>query len=105
MTNVTAITVTYSGKLSCQLYKYFIPCSVLCWGQDGRLVVTKPFSSGAPAGKGQQEAGPDRGGDGPAQGAGRGHRKQLTVTMAGKKVHSLLCQCLVQAANKTVVLL
>ncbi|XP_072221846.1 coiled-coil domain-containing protein 9B isoform X2 [Leuresthes tenuis] len=52
---------------------------------DGRVVVTKPFSSGAPAGKGQQEAGPDRGGDGPAQGAGRGHRKQLTVTMAGKK--------------------
>ncbi|GLD62541.1 uncharacterized protein AKAME5_001424800 [Lates japonicus] len=45
---------------------------------------TKPFG-GSPAGKGQQEAGPDRGGEGPPQGTGRGHRKQLTVTMAGKK--------------------
>ncbi|XP_008279645.1 uncharacterized protein C15orf52 homolog isoform X2 [Stegastes partitus] len=52
---------------------------------DSRVVVTKPHSSGSPAGKGQQEGGPDRAGDGPPQGAGRGHRKQLTVTMAGKK--------------------
>ncbi|XP_075964282.1 coiled-coil domain-containing protein 9B [Anarhichas minor] len=52
---------------------------------DSRVVVTKPFSGGSPAGKGQQEAGPDKGGEGPLQGAGRGHRKQLTVTMAGKK--------------------
>ncbi|XP_023140519.2 coiled-coil domain-containing protein 9B isoform X2 [Amphiprion ocellaris] len=52
---------------------------------DSRVVVTKPFSSGSPAGKGQQEGGPDRGGDDPPQGAGRGHRKQLMVTMAGKK--------------------
>ncbi|XP_042357364.1 coiled-coil domain-containing protein 9B isoform X2 [Plectropomus leopardus] len=52
---------------------------------DSRVVVTKPFSGGSPAGKGQQEAGPDKGGEGPPQGAGRGHRKQLTVTMAGKK--------------------
>ncbi|KAM9708084.1 coiled-coil domain-containing protein 9B isoform 1-T1 [Menidia menidia] len=52
---------------------------------DNRVVVTKPFSGGSPAGKGQQEAGLDKGGDGPAQGGGRGHRKQLMVTMAGKK--------------------
>ncbi|XP_041828056.1 coiled-coil domain-containing protein 9B isoform X2 [Melanotaenia boesemani] len=52
---------------------------------DSRVVVTKQFSSGSSAAKGQQEAGPDRGGEGPVQGAGRGHRKQLTVTMAGKK--------------------
>ncbi|XP_039897997.1 coiled-coil domain-containing protein 9B isoform X3 [Simochromis diagramma] len=52
---------------------------------DSRVVVTKPFSGGSPAGKGQQEAGPDRGGEAPPQTAGRGHRKQLTVTMAGKK--------------------
>nr|XP_033497795.1 coiled-coil domain-containing protein 9B isoform X4 [Epinephelus lanceolatus] len=52
---------------------------------DSRLVVTKPFSGGSTAGKGQQEAGPDKGGDGLSQGAGRGHRKQLMVTMAGKK--------------------
>ncbi|XP_070698655.1 coiled-coil domain-containing protein 9B isoform X2 [Pempheris klunzingeri] len=52
---------------------------------DNRTVVTKPFSGGSPAGKGQQEAGPDRGGEGPQQGVGRGHRKQLMVTMAGKK--------------------
>ncbi|XP_037652598.1 coiled-coil domain-containing protein 9B isoform X1 [Sebastes umbrosus] len=52
---------------------------------DSRVVVTKPFSGGSPAGKGQQEAGPDKGGEGPPQGAGRGHRKQLMVTMAGKK--------------------
>lgn len=51
------------------------------------MVVTKPFSAGSPAGKGQQEAGPDRAGEGPPQAAGRGHRKQLTVTMAGKKVN------------------
>ncbi|XP_071354355.1 coiled-coil domain-containing protein 9B isoform X6 [Trachinotus anak] len=56
-----------------------------CSMQDSRVVVTKPFSGSSPAGKGQQEAGPDRGGEGPSQGAGRGHRKQLTVTMAGKK--------------------
>lgn len=50
------------------------------------MVVTKPFSCGSPAGKGQQEAGPDRGEEGPLQGAARGHRKQLMVTMGGKKV-------------------
>ncbi|XP_019130728.2 coiled-coil domain-containing protein 9B isoform X3 [Larimichthys crocea] len=53
--------------------------------QDNRVVVTKLFSGGSPAGKGQVEAGPDRGEEGPPQGAGRGHRKQLMVTMAGKK--------------------
>ncbi|XP_047466936.1 coiled-coil domain-containing protein 9B isoform X2 [Mugil cephalus] len=52
---------------------------------DNRVVVTKPFSSGSPAGKGTQEAGLDKGGEGPPQAAGRGHRKQLVVTMAGKK--------------------
>ncbi|XP_035023568.1 coiled-coil domain-containing protein 9B isoform X2 [Hippoglossus stenolepis] len=52
--------------------------------EDSRVVVTKPFSGGSPAGKGQQEAGPDRGGEGPSQSAAQGHRKQLTVTMAGK---------------------
>lgn len=52
---------------------------------DSRVVVTKPFSGGSPAGKGQQEAGPDQGGEGPPPGAGKGHKKQLMVTMAGKK--------------------
>ncbi|XP_051243945.1 coiled-coil domain-containing protein 9B isoform X2 [Dicentrarchus labrax] len=52
---------------------------------DNRVVVTKAFSGSSPAGKGQQEAGIDRGEEGPPQAAGRGHRKQLTVTMAGKK--------------------
>lgn len=55
------------------------------------MVVTKPFSCGSPAGKGQQEAGPDRGEEGPLQGAARGHRKQLMVTMGGKKVKALGC--------------
>lgn len=55
------------------------------------MVVTKPFSCGSPAGKGQQEAGPDRGEEGPLQGAARGHRKQLMVTMGGKKVKVLRC--------------
>lgn len=50
---------------------------------DSRVVVTKQSNSGSSAGKGQQEAGADRGGE--VQGAGQGHRKQLTVTMAGKK--------------------
>lgn len=56
--------------------------------QDSRVVVTKPFSGGSPAGKGQQEAGPDQGGEGPLPGTGRGHKKQLMVTMAGKKVNA-----------------
>ncbi|XP_037341629.2 coiled-coil domain-containing protein 9B isoform X2 [Pungitius pungitius] len=51
---------------------------------DARVVVTKPF--GGDSKKGQQEAaGPDKVGDVPAQAAARGHRKQLTVTMAAKK--------------------
>lgn len=56
------------------------------------MVVTKPFSGGSPAGKGQPEAGPDRGEESPPPGAGRGHRKQLMVTMAGKRVNTLQCQ-------------
>ncbi|XP_032357180.1 coiled-coil domain-containing protein 9B isoform X2 [Etheostoma spectabile] len=52
---------------------------------DSRVVVTKPISCGSPAGKGQQDSGPDIGGEGPLQGAGQGHRKQLMVTMTGKK--------------------
>ncbi|XP_028250897.1 coiled-coil domain-containing protein 9B isoform X2 [Parambassis ranga] len=52
---------------------------------ESRVVVTKPFSSSSPTGKGQQEAGSDRAGEGPLQGTSQGHRKQLTVTMAGKK--------------------
>ncbi|KAM4625901.1 coiled-coil domain-containing protein 9B [Polymixia lowei] len=52
---------------------------------DSRVVLTKPYSSGSPTAKGQQEAGPDRVGEGPQLGSGRGRRKQLMVTMAGKK--------------------
>ncbi|XP_061600326.1 coiled-coil domain-containing protein 9B [Cololabis saira] len=52
---------------------------------DSRVVVTKPPSSGSPSEKGQEDPGPDSGGGSPVQGAGRGHRKQLMVTMAGKK--------------------
>ncbi|CAK6976788.1 coiled-coil domain-containing protein 9B [Scomber scombrus] len=52
---------------------------------DSRVVVTKSFSGNSPAGKGQQEAGPDQGGEGPPPGTGKGHKKQLMVTMAGKK--------------------
>lgn len=63
---------------------------VLLYGleQDSRVVVTKPFSSGSPAGKGQQEAGPNRGEEGVPSGAGRGQKKHLMVTMAGKKVNT-----------------
>uniref|UniRef100_UPI0037E877A0 coiled-coil domain-containing protein 9B isoform X3 n=1 Tax=Semicossyphus pulcher TaxID=241346 RepID=UPI0037E877A0 len=53
--------------------------------QDNRVVVTKPFSGGSPAEKEPQEVGPDKGGEAPSQAAGRGHRKQLMVTMAGKR--------------------
>ncbi|XP_076017797.1 coiled-coil domain-containing protein 9B isoform X2 [Genypterus blacodes] len=52
---------------------------------ESRVVVTKPYSGGSPARKGQQEAGSELGGEGPSPGPGRGRRKQLTVTMAGKK--------------------
>lgn len=44
-------------------------------------MVTKPVGVSSPAAEGQQEAGSD-----PAQDSSLGHRKQLTVTMAGKKV-------------------
>lgn len=53
------------------------------------MVVTKPMISSSPAGKGQPEAGPDREEEDLQQAAGQGHRKQLMVTMAGKKVHLL----------------
>uniref|UniRef100_A0A1A8CUN0 Chromosome 15 open reading frame 52 n=1 Tax=Nothobranchius kadleci TaxID=1051664 RepID=A0A1A8CUN0_NOTKA len=53
--------------------------------EDGRVVVTKPLSSGSSPEKGQQEPRPDRVGESPVQGSGRGHRKQLTVTMTAKK--------------------
>lgn len=52
-------------------------------------MVTKPFRSGSPAGSGQQEGGADREGEGSSLEAGRGTRKQLMVTMVGKKVKSL----------------
>ncbi|KAF3844720.1 hypothetical protein F7725_007883 [Dissostichus mawsoni] len=51
---------------------------------DSRVVVKKPFSGGSPAGKGQEEAGPNMGEEGPPQGPSRGHRKQLM----GKRVVS-----------------
>nr|XP_057947312.1 coiled-coil domain-containing protein 9B isoform X2 [Doryrhamphus excisus] len=53
---------------------------------DSRVVVTKSFNSSCPNGKGHQNMGA---GDEivlqAAGSAGRGHKKQLTVTMAGKK--------------------
>lgn len=52
------------------------------------MVVTKTFSSGS--GKGQQDTVPDREGEGPPQGTGHGNRKQLMVTMPGKKVNLLV---------------
>lgn len=66
------------------------PQTTFCLEQDSRVVVTKPLSGDSPAARGQQEAGPDRGGEGPPRAVARGHRKQLTVTMAGKKVNTLL---------------
>lgn len=57
--------------------------------QVSRVVVTKYFNSGSPAGKGQEEVGAGRWEEitvQPAGSVGRGHRKQLIVTMAGKKV-------------------
>lgn len=62
-----------------------------CFVQESRVVVTKPLGSGSPTGTGQQEGGVDRVGEGSTLGAGRGTRKQLTVTMAGKKVNSFWC--------------
>ncbi|MEQ2168475.1 hypothetical protein GOODEAATRI_014807, partial [Goodea atripinnis] len=59
---------------------------------ESRMVVTKPFGSGSPTGTGQQEGGADRVGEGSSQGAGRGSRKQLTVTMAGKKGKRLVSE-------------
>ncbi|XP_056867992.1 coiled-coil domain-containing protein 9B isoform X1 [Takifugu flavidus] len=48
---------------------------------DSRVVVSKPISVSSPAEEGQREAGADRA----KESSSRGHRKQLTVTMAGKK--------------------
>ncbi|XP_036006376.1 coiled-coil domain-containing protein 9B isoform X5 [Fundulus heteroclitus] len=52
---------------------------------ESRVVVTKQLGSGPPAGTGQQEGGAEEVGEGSCQGTGRGARKQLTVTMVGKK--------------------
>ncbi|XP_054652460.1 coiled-coil domain-containing protein 9B isoform X2 [Dunckerocampus dactyliophorus] len=53
---------------------------------DSRVVVTKSFNSGSPNGKGHQNLGAAEEIVLQASGsAGRGHKKQLTVTMAGKK--------------------
>uniref|UniRef100_A0A146YGB8 Coiled-coil domain-containing protein 9B n=1 Tax=Fundulus heteroclitus TaxID=8078 RepID=A0A146YGB8_FUNHE len=52
---------------------------------ESRVVVTKQLGSGPPAGTGQQEGGAEEVGEGSCQGTGRGTRKQLTVTMVGKK--------------------
>ncbi|XP_053701321.1 coiled-coil domain-containing protein 9B isoform X1 [Synchiropus splendidus] len=51
---------------------------------DSRVVVTKPVSSGSPVGKGQQKFGSE-GSDGVPPSVGRGQKKQLVVTMTGKK--------------------
>lgn len=60
--------------------------TLFCY-QDSRVVVTKPIGVSSPAAETQQEAGSDRAKESPVQqGSSRGHRKQLTVTMAGKKV-------------------
>lgn len=53
-------------------------------------MVTKPSSGSSPAGKGQEDTVPDRGEEGPPQDTSRGQRKQLMVTMAGKKVNLLV---------------
>ncbi|XP_077411454.1 coiled-coil domain-containing protein 9B isoform X3 [Vanacampus margaritifer] len=60
-----------------------------------RVVVTKSFNSCSPAGKGQEEVGAGRGEDVTLQTAGnvsRGHKKQLIVTMAGKKGKRVVCE-------------
>lgn len=43
------------------------------------MVMTKSLNTGS-----------DQAGEGPSQGAGRGQRKQLMITMAAKKVNTLL---------------
>ncbi|XP_051942414.1 coiled-coil domain-containing protein 9B isoform X2 [Hippocampus zosterae] len=60
-----------------------------------RVVVTKSFNSGSPAGKGQEEVGAGRCEEitvQPAGSVGRGHKKQLIVTMAGKKGKRVVCE-------------
>ncbi|KAM4541399.1 coiled-coil domain-containing protein 9B isoform 3-T3 [Fundulus diaphanus] len=52
---------------------------------ESRVVVTKQLGSGPLAGTGQQEGGAEGVGEGSCQEPGRGTRKQLTVTMVGKK--------------------
>lgn len=49
-------------------------------------MVSKPVSVSLAAAEVQQEAGSDRAKESPGQGSSRGPRKQLTVTMAAKKV-------------------
>ncbi|XP_049596301.1 coiled-coil domain-containing protein 9B isoform X3 [Syngnathus scovelli] len=60
-----------------------------------RVVVTKSFNSGSAAGKGQEEVGAGRAEKAtlqPASNVGRGHKKQLIVTMAGKKGKRVVCE-------------
>ncbi|XP_034015796.1 coiled-coil domain-containing protein 9B [Thalassophryne amazonica] len=53
--------------------------------RDNRLVVTKPLGVGSSAGSGQHNVQPESGGEGPTAGVNQTPRRQLTVTMAGKK--------------------
>ncbi|XP_061651147.1 coiled-coil domain-containing protein 9B isoform X2 [Phyllopteryx taeniolatus] len=62
---------------------------------DSRVVVTKSFNSGSPSGKGLEEVGAGRGEEVTMQAAGsvgRWHKKQLIVTMAGKKGKRVVCE-------------
>ncbi|MEQ2217532.1 hypothetical protein XENOCAPTIV_013809 [Xenoophorus captivus] len=89
----TDVCILYSSYFpDCFYFKLLWDRYFFDWMQESRVVVTKPFGSGSPTGTGQQEGGADRVGEGSSQGAGRGTRKQLTVTMAGKKLQHFVEQ-------------
>lgn len=62
-------------------------------------MVSKPISVSSPAEEGQREAGTNRG----KESSSRGHRKQLTVTMAGKKVECYIQHGYMKARQACVI--
>ncbi|XP_028294014.1 coiled-coil domain-containing protein 9B isoform X2 [Gouania willdenowi] len=68
---------------------------------ESRVVVTKQLNSGSPTEKGKEHV--DKCKEGATQGAGRGHRKQLMITMVGKKGKRVVSERLEKSSGSAEV--